>query len=92
MTVLSCTSQGSRANFSAPERSGPETSWTSSTRSPLSCRNSSRSDTMASIEQRIKMTANELEGRLANDNGVPRNIRKGAADAVNHLMDTSKAT
>ena len=47
---------------------------------------------MASIEQRIKMTANELEGRLANDNGVPRNIRKGTADAVNHLMDTSKAT
>ncbi len=45
---------------------------------------------MASPEARIKAIANELEGRLGNDSGVPRNIRKGASDAVNHLMNTSK--
>lgn len=47
---------------------------------------------MANTEARIKQIANELEGRLGNDNGVPRNIRKGASEAANHLMNTSKAT
>ena len=45
---------------------------------------------MATPEQRIKAIANELEGRLGNDSGVPRNIRKGATDAVSHLNNTSK--
>lgn len=45
---------------------------------------------MASPESRINAIANELEGRLGNDNGVPRNIRKGAADAVANLRDTKK--
>lgn len=45
---------------------------------------------MASTEAKIKQIANELEGRLGNDSGVPRNIRKGASDAVSHLMCTSK--
>ena len=46
--------------------------------------------TDAKIETKIKAIANELEGRLANDNGVPRNIRRGATDAVSHLTNTSK--
>ncbi len=46
---------------------------------------------MAASDARIKQVANELEGRLGNDNGVPRNIRKGASDAVSLLMDNSKA-
>ena len=39
----------------------------------------------------LKQIANELEGRLANDNGVPRNIRKGATNAVELLLDNKKA-
>ncbi|MBE6525305.1 MAG: UPF0147 family protein [Candidatus Methanomethylophilaceae archaeon] len=46
---------------------------------------------MAASDVRIKQVANELEGRLANDNGVPRNIRKGASDAVSLLLDNGKA-
>ena len=42
------------------------------------------------VNTQLKQIANELEGRLANDNGVPRNIRKGASDAVSHLNNTSK--
>ena len=45
---------------------------------------------MASTEQKISLIANELKGRLGDDSGVPRNIRKGATDAVSHLMNTSK--
>jgi uncharacterized protein (UPF0147 family) len=45
---------------------------------------------MATTEQKISMIANELKGRLGDDSGVPRNIRKGASDAVSHLMNTSK--
>lgn len=41
--------------------------------------------------KKLKQIANELEGRLINDNGVPRNIRKGASDAVALLMDGKKA-
>ena len=47
---------------------------------------------MAALDAKIKQIANELEGRLANDNGVPRNIRRGASDAVARLMDSGKAT
>jgi uncharacterized protein (UPF0147 family) len=46
---------------------------------------------MAAQDAKLRQIANELEGRLANDSGVPRNIRKGASDAVTVLMDTSKA-
>ena len=46
---------------------------------------------MAAIEAKLKQITNELEGRLANDNGVPRNIRKGATDAVALLQDNKKA-
>ena len=45
---------------------------------------------MAAQDAKLKQIVNELEGRLANDNGVPRNIRKGASDAVSHLNNTSK--
>ena len=45
---------------------------------------------MATADARIKQIVNELEGRLAVDNGVPRNIRKGASEAVAHLQDASK--
>ena len=45
---------------------------------------------MAALDAELKQIANELEGRLANDNGVPRNIRKGASNAVELLLDTSK--
>ncbi len=45
---------------------------------------------MAAIDAKLKQITNELEGRLANDNGVPRNIRKGATDAVAYLQDTKK--
>ncbi len=45
---------------------------------------------MAQVEAKLKQIANELEGRLANDNGVPRNIRKGASDAVALLLDNKK--
>ena len=46
---------------------------------------------MAALDAELKQIANELEGRLANDNGVPRNIRKGASNAVELLLDNSKA-
>jgi uncharacterized protein (UPF0147 family) len=46
---------------------------------------------MAAQDAKLRQIANELEGRLANDNGVPRNIRKGATDAVSLLLDGSKA-
>ena len=46
---------------------------------------------MAAQDAKLKQIANELEGRLANDNGVPRNIRKGAANAVELLLDNNKA-
>ena len=45
---------------------------------------------MAAQDAKLKQIANELEGRLANDNGVPRNIRKGATNAVELLLDNSK--
>ena len=45
---------------------------------------------MATPEARISAISNELKGRLGDDSGVPRNIRKGATDAVSHLMNTSK--
>ena len=46
---------------------------------------------MAAIDAKLKQITNEQEGRLANDNGVPRNIRKGATDAVALLQDNKKA-
>ena len=46
---------------------------------------------MAAQDAELKKIANELEGRLANDNGVPRNIRKGATNAVELLLDNNKA-
>ena len=46
---------------------------------------------MAAQDAKLKQIANELEGRLANDNGVPRNIRKGATTAVELLLDNKKA-
>lgn len=46
---------------------------------------------MAAEDAKLKQIADELNGRLANDNGVPRNIRKGAADAVALLLDNNKA-
>ncbi|MBO4552013.1 MAG: UPF0147 family protein [Candidatus Methanomethylophilaceae archaeon] len=46
---------------------------------------------MAAQDAKLKQIANELEGRLANDNGVPRNIRKGATNAVELLLDNKKA-
>ena len=46
---------------------------------------------MAALDAELKQIANELEGRLANDNGVPRNIRKGASNAVELLLDNRKA-
>ena len=46
---------------------------------------------MAAIDAKLKQITNELEGRLANDNGGPRNIRKGATDAVALLQDNKKA-
>lgn len=46
---------------------------------------------MAAQDAKLKQIANELEGRLANDNGVPKNIRKGANDAVALLLDDKKA-
>ena len=45
---------------------------------------------MASVDAKLKSISNELEGRLVNDQGVPRNIRKGASDAVALLLDTKK--
>ena len=42
------------------------------------------------VNTQLKQIANELEGRLANDNGVPRNIRKGATNAVELLLDNNK--
>ena len=42
------------------------------------------------VNTQLKQIANELEGRLANDNGVPRNIRKGASNAVELLLDNNK--
>lgn len=45
---------------------------------------------MAAADAKLKSIINELEGRLANDGGVPRNIRKGASDAIALLNDTSK--
>ena len=45
---------------------------------------------MAAQDAKLKQIANELEGRLANDNGVPRNIRKGASNAVELLLDNNK--
>ena len=46
---------------------------------------------MEAQDAKLKQIANELEGRLANDNGVPRNIRKGATNAVELLLDNNKA-
>jgi hypothetical protein len=46
---------------------------------------------MAAQDAKLKQIANELEVRLANDNGVPRNIRKGASNAVELLLDNNKA-
>lgn len=45
----------------------------------------------AELMAELKKIANELEGRLANDVGVPRNIRKGASNAVELLLDSNKA-
>ena len=45
---------------------------------------------MAQVDAKLKQISNELEGRLVNDQGVPRNIRKGASDAVALLLDTKK--
>jgi hypothetical protein len=45
---------------------------------------------MAAVDAKLKQISNELEGRLVNDQGVPRNIRKGASDAVALLLDTKK--
>jgi len=47
-------------------------------------------DEMAAVDAKLKQISNELEGRLVNDQGVPRNIRKGASDAVALLLDTKK--
>lgn len=44
----------------------------------------------AATDAKLKAIINELEGRLANDGGVPRNIRKGATDAIAILNDNSK--
>ena len=46
---------------------------------------------MAAQDAKLKQISNELEIRLANDPGVPRNIRKGAANAVELLLDNNKA-
>ena len=46
---------------------------------------------MAAEDAKLNQIANELNGRLANDSGVPRNIRKGAADAVALLLNPNKA-
>ena len=45
---------------------------------------------MAAVDAKLKQISNELEGCLVNDQGVPRNIRKGASDAVALLLDTKK--
>lgn len=45
---------------------------------------------MTATDAKLKAIINELEGRLANDGGVPRNIRKGATDAIALLNDESK--
>ncbi|MCQ2053120.1 MAG: UPF0147 family protein [archaeon] len=42
-------------------------------------------------DTKLKQITNELEGRLASDNGVPKNIRKGATTAVELLLDDKKA-
>jgi len=44
----------------------------------------------AATDAKLKAIINEIEGRLVNDGGVPRNIRKGATDAIALLNDTSK--
>ena len=46
---------------------------------------------MAAQDAKLKQISNELEIRLANDPGVPRNIRKGASNAVELLLDNNKA-
>lgn len=46
---------------------------------------------MTAQDVKLKQIANELEGRLTNDNGVPRNIRKGVSNAVELLLDNNKA-
>lgn len=45
---------------------------------------------MAAIDVKLKQVANEIDGRLANDTGIPKNIRKGASNAVNFLLDKNK--
>lgn len=45
---------------------------------------------MAATDTKLKQIIKDLENRLTNDNGVPRNIRKGATDAVSMLLDESK--
>lgn len=42
-------------------------------------------------DAKLKQIINKLEGRLSNDNGVPKNIRKGATTAVELLLDEKKA-
>lgn len=46
---------------------------------------------MAAEDAKLKQIADELNGRIANDGGVPRNIRKGVTDAVALLLDNKKA-
>ncbi len=44
------------------------------------------------IEAQIKKIANDMDGRLANDPGVPRNIKRSIQEANACLLDTSKDT
>lgn len=46
---------------------------------------------MTSIDAKLVQISNELRARVADDNGVPKNIRRGAVDAINLLLGGGKA-
>jgi len=44
------------------------------------------------VETKIKKIVSEMEGRLGNDPGIPRNIKRSIQDASAYLLDASKDT
>ncbi|MCQ2085918.1 MAG: UPF0147 family protein [archaeon] len=45
---------------------------------------------MTSIDAKLARISNELKVHIAEDSGVPKNIRRGAVDAINLLISCGK--
>ncbi|MCQ2056097.1 MAG: UPF0147 family protein [archaeon] len=46
---------------------------------------------MTSIDAKLARISSELKAHIADDSGVPKNIRRGAVDAINLLVNSNKS-